>query len=67
MMTMENITNAKFAKEDKTFIKMCNNATVKATKRQASKFRMKKGIAWKVKNMGLAPLSHKMPGYSAKI
>ncbi len=39
-------TNAQYAKED-VFIKRCENAGVKPTTRQASKFRMGKGSAYK--------------------
>ncbi len=46
------MTNAKFAKEDKNFIKACAMARqitgviVNPTTRQASKFRNKKGLAF---------------------
>ena len=41
------ITNAQFAK-DINFLMKCTKANVLSTSRQASKFRMKKGIAYKV-------------------
>lgn len=41
------MTNAQFANEDGTFIEACLKAGVKPTKRQASKWRMKRGRAWK--------------------
>lgn len=40
------ITNKSFS-ENKRFAKMCNHANIKATKRQASKFRMGKGYLYK--------------------
>jgi len=40
------LTNAKFAEQDDFFKKSCAEAGVEPTKRQASKFRMKKGSAW---------------------
>ena len=42
--------NSRFAKDNETFKRACIAANVKATTRQASKFRMKKGIAYKVDN-----------------
>ncbi len=55
-MTTE-MTNAKFAKEDKEFIKACDNVRtiarpvidIKPTSRQASKYRNKKGLAYKLR------------------
>lgn len=41
------MTNAKFAKENKAFTKACQTAKLKPTKRQASKYRNKKGAAFK--------------------
>ena len=46
---MEKITNKKFT-EDKFFIVCCEKASVNPTMRQASKFRNKKGSAYKVRN-----------------
>ncbi len=49
------LTNAKFAKEDKEFIKACDNVRtvadieIKPTTRQASKYRNKKGLAYKLR------------------
>jgi hypothetical protein len=41
------MTNAEFAKTDRTFIKACKLAGLeKPTTRQASKYRMKRGLAW---------------------
>ena len=40
-------TNEKFAKESKLFNIACEIAGVSSTRRQASKFRMKKGQAYK--------------------
>ena len=41
------ITNREFAKTDKRFVEACEGAEVKPTVRQASKWRRKKGKAWK--------------------
>ncbi len=40
---MTRITNAEFAARDKTFIRACVQCGVEGTRRQASKFRNKKG------------------------
>ena len=40
------VTNKEFASKDKSFRYCCEAAGVEPTKRQASKFRMKKGKAW---------------------
>lgn len=40
------VTNAQFAKNDPTFAKACELAEVEPTKRQASKFRNKRGAAY---------------------
>lgn len=40
------MTNAEFAK-DKDFQSACDRAGIPATKRQASKFRSKRGLAYK--------------------
>lgn len=42
-----NRTNAEFAKTDTKFLEWCRYAQVTNTKRQASKFRMKKGAAYR--------------------
>ncbi len=53
------MTNAKFAKEDKNFINACNHVKmvlgveVNPTTRQASKYRNKKGLAYKVGKPGI--------------
>ena len=47
MWRIDKMTNAQFANEDGTFIEACLKAGVKPTKRQASKWRMKRGRAWK--------------------
>jgi len=39
--------NKNFAEENQTFIQACKEVNLPATKRQASKWRMKKGKAWK--------------------
>jgi hypothetical protein len=41
------MTNAEFATKNKEFITACAKAGIPATTRQASKWRMKKGLAWK--------------------
>ncbi|MBU0847667.1 hypothetical protein KKH23_10815 [Patescibacteria group bacterium] len=41
------ITNKKFAEADEFFNKACGLAEVKPTSRQASKFRLGKGLAYK--------------------
>lgn len=45
------MTNAEFAKEDRWFNTVCRDFCIKPTARQASKFRRKKGIAWKMANL----------------
>ena len=40
-------TNRHFAQNDTKFIDLCNKAGIKPTKRQASKYRMQKGLAYK--------------------
>ena len=45
--TKEVVTNAMFVKEDKSFKSACEKAGTEPTVRQASKFRNKKGIAYK--------------------
>ena len=47
------MTNADMAKNDKYFHKCCKIAGVNATKRQASKFKNKKGLAYKIGAMTL--------------
>jgi hypothetical protein len=42
-----NTTNKEFSHDSVQFIEACGNARVKPTKRQASKYRMKKGRAYK--------------------
>jgi len=43
---MRRVTNKEFSKKG-DFKAACEEAGVEPTKRQASKFRMKKGLAWK--------------------
>ena len=47
------MTNTEFAEKNKEFREACEVAKIPATKRQASKWRMKKGLAYKKKE-GLA-------------
>lgn len=49
-------------KEDRKFRTACNKANVSATKRQASKYRNRKGIAWKVANGLAKPLTDRKQG-----
>lgn len=42
-------TNEKFSKTNEEFKKACEEANIKPTKRQASKWRDEKGLAWKKK------------------
>lgn len=42
-------TISEFARNDKDFIEACKRAGVDNTRRQASKFKNKKGLAYKVK------------------
>jgi len=56
-------SNEEFAQQDVAFNKACVLANVKATSRQASKFRNKKGMAWKVMKGLAEPLRFKMAGY----
>ena len=41
------MTNAEFARRDKSFAEACSKAGIPKTKRQASKWRNHKGKAWK--------------------
>jgi predicted HicB family RNase H-like nuclease len=41
------VTNRKFFESDEYFIKACSEASVTPTKRQASKFRLGRGLAYK--------------------
>lgn len=43
------MTNKEYAENDIGFIEYCRNAGIKPTKRQASKFRNGKGLAYKQK------------------
>ena len=60
-------SNEEFAQQDVAFNKACNAANVKPTARQASKFRNKKGMAWKVMKGLAEPLRFKMAGYVLEI
>jgi len=40
-------TNKEFASKNEEFQKACEKVNIKPTTRQASKWRMKKGLAWK--------------------
>lgn len=48
-------TIREFARNDKKFIEACNKAKVENTRRQASKFLNKKGLAYKVMKGLVAP------------
>lgn len=41
-------SNAEFAEKDDLFKEQCSRASVSPTKRQASKWRAKRGAAWKM-------------------
>lgn len=41
------MTNAVFAKHDEKFKEACKNVGIPSTRRQASKWRMEKGLAWR--------------------
>lgn len=45
----DKLTNKKFSETIYEFIKACEEAEIKPTIRQASKWRNKKGLAWKRK------------------
>ena len=47
------MTNKEFSEKDQVFIKSCELAETKPTTRQASKFRMGKGKAFKYKNKAI--------------
>ena len=40
-------TNKEFANSDRGFKDACEKANIPATRRQASRWRLKKGLAWK--------------------
>jgi len=49
----QTLTNADFSKADVKFTTACKLASIPSTTRQASKFRMGRGLAWEVtKNKG---------------
>lgn len=47
MGSKQHLTNKKFAEEDQSFRKACDLVRLPPTTRQASKFRNKKGLAYK--------------------
>lgn len=47
--TPTTLNNRKFAETDKKFRELCDKAGTPATKRQASKFRNKRGLAYRAK------------------
>ena len=47
------MTNKEFMKMDQAFINACENVRIKPTKRQASKWRSNKGLAFKKGKMRL--------------
>ncbi len=55
--------NKMFARENSEFGKACVLANCKTTARQASKFQMKRGVAWGVLKQAGDPLKYGMPGY----
>ena len=44
------MTNQEFAQSDKAFQEACKRAGIPATRRQASKWRLKDGKAWQQRN-----------------
>ena len=44
------MTNAEFAQSDKAFQEACKRAGLQPTRRQASKWRLKDGLAWQHRN-----------------
>lgn len=44
---MVRVTNAMFAKSDGKFVEACSKVGLKPSRRQASKWRRGKGLAWK--------------------
>lgn len=47
MSEPKEVTNRQFSKTDKNFLSACEKAGVEPTARQASKYRNKKGLAYK--------------------
>ncbi|MFA5025086.1 MAG: hypothetical protein WC503_01065 [Candidatus Shapirobacteria bacterium] len=47
MVAEPRVTNKKFVEVDKAFISACEKVGIKPTSRQASKYRAKKGLAFK--------------------
>ena len=45
------MTNTEFSELNEWFLTVCNDFCIKPTARQASKFRRKKGIAYKLSNL----------------
>ena len=45
-MSEERITNKEFALHSQAFLRACEKASIPPTKRQASKFRRKQGLAY---------------------
>lgn len=46
------MTNRKFAEQNKEFIAACRRVEIQPTKRQASKFRNRRGLAYKHRGSG---------------
>lgn len=44
------MTNAEFAASDREFIEACRMAGIPPSKREASKYRNKQGLAWWMRN-----------------
>ena len=61
------MTNREFAKKDETFQKRCAFANVRATGRQASKYLMGTGMAYKVNTLKAKPLLPGMSGHFAPV
>ena len=45
-MSEDRITNRDFSRHNKTFLLACEKASIPPTKRQASKFRSRRGLAY---------------------
>ena len=58
------MTNAEFASHDGDFLSACGKAKITSTRRQASKYRRRRGLAWKTAN-GVRPSAPRVLRFEA--
>jgi len=59
------MTNAEFASHDDGFLDACDEARIARTRRQASKYRRRRGLAWKTAN-GVRPSAPRVLRFEAE-